>query len=150
MNLGIAEFCEYDLEDDDCTDSADFSPEQEKQLVLFATSFFGELKYIAKKYINDFFAQESFHQGGKIPRALLNNNSNISMVINYNINTGVDQAYHCLKQHGFSESSSGITEDIMLVVNILNKLSAANVPQQFAGGMILLYLNLVEGVDIGQ
>lgn len=147
----MTSFC--DLEYDDCDEYDDFldiSQEQEKHLILFATSFFGEVRYIAKKYMNDFFAQESFHQGGKIPKMLLNNNSNVSMVINYDITRGVDQAYRHLKEHGLSDSSSDAPEDIKLIVSILNKLSASNVPQQFAGGMILLYLKLVEGVEIGQ
>jgi hypothetical protein len=146
--MASIDFCDCELEEDSL-EAADYNPDLERQLLLFATSFVGELKYIAKKYMVDFFAQQSFHQGGKIPYALLNDNSNLSMVINYDIIRGVDLAYHSLKTHDVSQDYTDSQEDIRLVVDILNKLSAANIPQQFAGGMILLYLKFVEGVHIG-
>jgi len=142
------EFCEYDIEDE-TSDSQEYSPDLERQLLLFATGFLGELKYIAKKYMVDFFSTQSFHQGGRIPYALLNNSSNVSMIINYDIIRGVDLAYSLLGNHLSTQDNKDPQEDIRLVVEILNKLSTANVPQQFAGGMILLYLKFVEGVEIG-
>jgi len=38
------------------------------------------------------------------------------------------------------------TSDIKLVTQILNFLARSGIPQQFAGGMMILYLEFVEGV----
>jgi len=141
----------------DCYDDEDFSenasetsPEQERELLLFATGFFSELNYIVRGYMTDFFKNETFSQGGKIPYSLLLSNKNVSMVMNYDIIRSVDEAYHRLSDFDLScGSPSDTAEDIKLVVGILDKLAQANIPQQLAGGMMLLYLDLVEGVDFG-
>lgn len=142
------DFCDTDFDDD--IDLSELDPDVERELVSFATGFLGELKYIAKKYIIDFFEGETFHQGGKIPSSLLLKDTHVSMVINYDIVKGVNRAYQYLGAHDLPPSSANeVAEDIKLVLAILNKLCAASVPQQFAGGMVLLYLKLVEGVEIG-
>lgn len=128
-----------------------YSPEQEQELLLFATSFFGDLKYLAKQYISSFFKDKRLHSGGKIPKILLLSDSHISMVVNYDIIKSVKKAYSCLENHESSVCNLGeVTGDIRLVSGILNSLSASNIPQQFAGGMMLIYLKFVEGVEIGQ
>lgn len=131
------EFEEDDLEQDNSLNS---------DTLLFATGFLGELKYIVKNYIINFFKNEKFSEGGKIPNSILLDKNNISMVMNYDINRGVKEAYELLANRNFSNiSSSKDSGDIGIVLEILNKLSKSNIPQQFAGGMIVLYIKLVEG-----
>lgn len=142
------DFCDTDFDDD--TEFVELNPDVERELVSFATGFLGELKFIAKKYISGFFEREAFHQGGKIPNSLLLKDAHVSMVINYDIVKGVNSAYHYLAAHDLPPNSANdVAEDIKLVLAILDKLAEAGIPQQFAGGMVLLYLKLVEGVEIG-
>ena len=140
-----------DFEDsyEDCSHET-YSPEQEQELLLFASGFFGDLKYLAKQYILSFFKDKRLHSGGKIPTILLLSDSHISMVVNYDIIRSVKKAYSCLESHESSFCNLGeVTGDIRLVSGILNSLSASDIPQQFAGGMMLIYLKFVEGVEIG-
>jgi len=141
------EICDFeDFEDDD-----GYTPEQEKELLSFASSFVGDLKELAKQYIKHFFQDKPFHCGGKIPKMMLINEDNISMVINYDIIRSVNKAYFHLKDHEISSQSLGeVTGDIRLVSSILQELSSANVPRQFAGGLLLMYLELIEGIEFGK
>lgn len=128
-----------------------YSEEQEKELLSFAISFFGDLKCLIKKYIECFFQDKKFFCGGKIPKNILITDRNISMVANYDIIKSVKRAYVSLENHPISMKSLGeVTGDIRMVSSILSELAVASVPQQFAGGMMLLYLELIMGVDIGK
>jgi hypothetical protein len=140
-------------EDFDCFDDEyrDFSQEQDKELLDFATNFFGDLKCLINQYLQQFFKDKDFHCGGKISKAILNTDRNISIVANYDIINGVQKAYSSLEKHPLSSESLGeVTGDIRLVSSILQELARSSVPQQFAGGMMLLYLELIMGIDIGK
>lgn len=138
----------YEDFDDECSA---YTPEQEKELINFASGFFCDLNYLVKQYIEYFFKDKNFFCGGKIPKNILNTERNIYMVVNYDIIKSVQRAYSSLKDHEISKECLGeVTGDIRMVSSILEDLSRSNIPQQFAGGMMLLYLELVIGVDIGQ
>ena len=68
----------YDFDDEASDGLLENSPEQERELLFFATSFLAELKYIVRRYMTDFFKNETFSQGGKIPVSLLLSNKNVS------------------------------------------------------------------------
>ena len=90
-----------------------------------------------------------FYCGGKIPKNMLINCDNILTVINYDIIDSVKKSYFFLRNHDSATQLLGeVTGDIRLVSSILHRLSAENVPQQFAGGMLILYLKYVEGVEV--
>lgn len=136
---------------DDFDEESEFDPKQEQELLFFATGFIGDLKCLIHQYIEYFFKDKSFYCGGKIPKRMLNTDRNISIVANYDISRSVKRAYSSLENHEISSSSLGeVTGDIKLVSFILEELAKSGIPQQFAGGMLLMYLELVVGVDIGQ
>lgn len=141
---------------DECYDDfeeelSEYSQEQEKELLDFATGFFGDLRCLVSQYIQQFFKDKSFSGGGKIPNSILVTDRNISIVANYDIIKGVQRAYSNLKEHPLASESLGeVTGDIRLVSSILQELAKSSIPQQFAGGMMLLYLELVIGIDIGK
>lgn len=136
---------------DDFEEVQECDPEQEKELLYFATGFFGELRHLVKQYIEHFFKNKNFCCGGKIPKNLLINERNISMVANYDIIKSVKRAYSSLEDHEISKQSLGeVTGDVRMVSSVLEELACFNVPQEFAGGMMLMYLELVIGVDIGK
>lgn len=107
----------------------------------------------AKGHIDAFFADKEFHCGGKIPKRLLHDPDRVSMVVNYSIINGVDHAYRLL-EHTISEQeimnaakTGDSTRDIKLVNETLKKIAAARIPAQFAGGILVMYLELVEGAE---
>lgn len=121
----------------------------------FVEEFYSDAKALAKQYIEQFFKDKMLHCGGKIPSFLLFNERRISMVLNYDIITGVDRAYKYLEKEltleeiEESKISGEVTYDIKVVTDILALLSSSGIPQQFAGGMMCLYLEFIEGVNIG-
>ena len=146
MNSLMEISCDFD----DYEEESEYSQEQEKEMLFFATAFYGDAKYLAKQYIYQFFQDKRLFCGGKIPYKLLLEDNNISIVLDYDIINSVKRAYNSLKDHSVSSESLGeVTGDIRLVSGILADLAKSNVPQQFAGGMMLLYLKLVEGINIG-
>lgn len=106
------------------------------------------LRLIAQDCILSFFFNESFFYGGKIPESLLNTNENIDMLLEYDIIKSVNKAYKMLEGHELTGTSLGdVTGDVRLVSRILKKLALSKIPQKFSGGMLLLYLRFVEGID---
>jgi hypothetical protein len=135
-----------------------FEP-QEQELRGFAGRFQGDVRGLVRGYMEQFFKDKMLHCGGKIPANLLFAERRISLVLNYDINRGVERAYCYLEPHfkddEFGEKkkrtdpSGEVSGDIKLVLETLNLLHRSCIPQQFAGGMLLLYLEFVEGFDIG-
>ena len=156
---------EADLDlDDDLTDEIQEekedeeyspSPEQEREIKVFAQDFYSDVKALAKQYMDQFFKDKMLHCGGKIPKSFLFADRRVSMVLNYDISTGVDRAYKYLErtipQRDIDEARQNgeATDDIKLVNETLNLLARSGIPQQFAGGMLCLYLEFIEGIDIG-
>ena len=116
--------------------------------------FVSNVRILAKKYIEDFFKDKMLHCGGKIPKSFLNSDRRISMVMNYDVIMGIDHAYFALEKTIPQEelerarNTGETTADIVLVNETLYTLAKSGIPQQFAGGMMCLYLEFIEGVDI--
>jgi hypothetical protein len=106
----------------------------------------------AKSAIDKFFADKMMHCGGRIPKKLLHDPTTISMVINTSIKKGVRLAYRLLEhtitveEAMLAKKTGDSTKDIKLVNETLQLLASSRVPQQFAGGMLVMYIELVEGV----
>lgn len=159
----VAKWQEVDLFDDDdeleiqIGDSPEqaYNPEQEQEIKLFAQDFYMDVRVLVRQYMEQFFKDKMLHCGGKIPKSLLFSDRRISMVLNYNIIKGVERAYKYLECLMTTEDieqakqTGEATSDIKLVSQILNLLARSGIPQQFAGGMMCLYLEFVEGIDIG-
>lgn len=125
---------------------------EEEKLRAFAQSFHHNVRALAKFYMQQFFNDKTMYCGGKIPKVVLLIEKRISLVINYDISKGVLKAYEAMSSVIKNEARSDAGEassDIKLVNETLNLLAQSGVPQQFAGGMLLLYLEFVEGIEIG-
>jgi len=137
-----------DLDDDIQSEDRDLSEEQDEAIRSFAQCFHPNANNLVRFYMERFFGDKMMHCGGKIPKLLLLSDRRVSMVQNYDICMGVDRCYKYLKDY-LIDSQSEITYDIKLVTQVLNLLSRSGIPQQYAGGMLCLYLEFVEGVNIG-
>lgn len=139
----------YDLEDQ--AGQNEHSIEQKKYLDKFARKFSNDVRLLAKHYIDRLFADQMLHTGGTIPRYFLDSERRISMVLNYDIIKGVTRAYKALEPtlDATNSKTGEATSDIVLVNDLLTMLAKKGIPQQFAGGLMCMYLELVEGVDIG-
>lgn len=107
----------------------------------------------AKGYIDSFFADKMMHCGGKIPKRFLHDKKRVSRVVNYSISKGVKRCYIALKptitpeEREEAKRKGDSTSDIKLVNETLKMLARARIPQQYAGGMLVMYLEFVEGVS---
>lgn len=146
---------ENNLENETAEVSDGYSPEQEAELRGFARRFQGDVRVLVRGYMEQFFSDKMLHCGGKIPNSLLFAERRISLVLNYDIVRGVERAYNYLEHMATPEAvekaklNGEVTDDIKLVNETLNLLARSCIPQQFAGGMMLLYLEFVEGINIG-
>lgn len=138
-------FSDYSKDLDDEFDEAE-------RLWAFAENFQHNVHAIAKFHMQQFFNDKTMHCGGKIPNVILLIDKRISLVINYDISEGILRAYQAMGDLVADETLSEtaeISSDVKLVLETLNLLARSGVPQQFAGGMLLLYLEFVEGIEIG-
>lgn len=130
------EFSEDDFLEDDIDQSSEIVNENIHQFV--------------KECIDKFFSDKQMHCGGKIPKYMVSNDKKISMVISKSLLDCVDIAYESLRE--FSEDdikmNGDVAQDIKMVTESLSVISKAGVPQQFAGGMMLMYLKFVKGIQI--
>ena len=123
-----------------------------RELQQFTEQFADKVRELAVYYIDKFFSDKKLCSGGKIPKYMLHCPKRISMVMNYDIIKGVDHAYRALSDMVTPEEESRAsitgesTQDIKLVTETLGFLARSGVPQQFAGGMMILYLEFCEGV----
>lgn len=161
QNWHDADLNDDDYDDDEFEVSGEggspetYTPEQERAIKVFAQDFHGDVRALARQYMDQFFQDKMLHCGGKIPKSLLFAERRVSMVLNYDIIKGVERAYKYLEPTlriedvEFAKKTGEATDDIKLVNEVLSLLARSCVPQQFAGGMLCLYLEFIEGVNIG-
>lgn len=112
---------------------------------------------LAKYYIKLFFETKDAHFNHRIDKNILFNEERILKVINTSIIAGVQQAYEALSKCiiitqediNKAKKSGDVTQEIRLVNETLKSLYKAGIPQQFAGGMMILYLEFCEGINFG-
>jgi len=121
---------------------------------ILNSNFKGDILDVAKQYMVQFFQDKPMYCGGCVPRHLLHNPKRISKVVNTTVSDGIDQAYAALEktldpQELKRAAQYGtVTGDIILVNETLKMLARHGVPKCFAGGMMLMYLEFCEGVQV--
>lgn len=74
----------------------------------------------------------------------------VDLCIDTSICEAADAAYRALSDSGrFSSSNSegSIAEDIRMVIAILRAIRMRCIPQEFSGGMLLMHLEILEGLQ---
>jgi len=106
-------------------------------------------KYV-KECIDKFFEDKSMHCGGKIPKYMVTNEKKVLMVVSTSLIDSVDIAYECMRNISEEDTKTNgdIATDIKMVNESLSVIGRAGVPQRFAGGMMLMYLKYVKGIQI--
>jgi hypothetical protein len=124
--------------------------------VQTVSDFKKDTEDLAKYYINVFFNNKRF-KNGNTTKDLMKCSHNLSTVVNTSIISGVQRAYKALNNYiivtqedmNKAKKNGDVTQEIKLVNETLKSLHKAGVPQQFAGGMMILYLEFCEGVSFG-
>lgn len=104
-----------------------------------------ELCKIVSKYILNYFDDKGLEE-----KSYLLSPKYIDMCIDTNICDGVDRAYEAIERSGKFETSSSehsISEDIRFVIKTLGQIKKY-VPQDFAAGILLMHLEILEGIPL--
>jgi hypothetical protein len=139
----------------DCVDCYDdYEEDLDDEYCAFTEEEF--LKYFSKdveEYISDvvvkFFKNKEMHCGGPVPIKMLLNENYIKMIREQDISNSVVKAYGLIKNSQkinceFNENY--VSDDIQLVVSILDDCAKAHIPKCFAGGIMLIYLEYCKGI----
>ena len=112
-------------------------------------SFFSEISPIIKKCINNYFFEKNLYDGSKIDKEILELPYYTELLLNTNMLDGVSKAYKMIDEYDFLEENStdSISPEIRYMIKLIEKVQKY-VPQEFVGGMILMHLELIEGMEI--
>lgn len=129
-------YYDEDFHDDDMEDSSNPIHENVHEFV--------------KECVSRFFSDKQMHCGGKVPKYVISDKAKITLVMSISLLDSVDIAYQSLKNLSEDDikMNGDVAPDVKLVTESLSVISKAGVPQQFAGGMLLMYLEIVKGVKI--
>lgn len=141
---------------DDVEDVASYDNNTKVSYKIFDNCdyYVNNVEEFAKSQMIKFFSDKELHCGGKIPHSLLENPKRINLVINLDLDSGIkifyDYSEKIITEEELAKSkrTGEVSWDIILVNDILKTLAQSGVPQQFAGGMLLIYLELVKGYEI--
>lgn len=106
-----------------------------------------ELQSIVSRYIERYFSDKQVPCGTDVLSP-----EYIDMVMNTDICAGVDRAYEAMQACGKFDTSSSehtIGEDIRFVIKTLSQIKRV-APQEYSGGMLLMHLDLLEGVRLSR
>jgi hypothetical protein len=154
------EYDDYDYDGDNISFDSEPSLAQsvlESYDIRSSSDFLLDANYLATNYIKSFFDDKKDKYGEEISSELLNCKKRISVVLNTNIIDSVKRVYSVLGNYikiteediSFAKKTGDVTQEIKLVNETLKSLYEFGVPQQFAGGMVILYLEFCEGIDFG-
>jgi len=128
-------------------DDEDVFEDYSEEFVTYASDIFQDFNKLAERYILTFFQGKKMYCGGQIPRKILCSPSYITLVLNTKISEGIKLAHRALQAYGRVENEFA-KNDIEFVQNALNLCAISGVPKQFSGGLLLMYIELVEGLGI--
>lgn len=101
--------------------------------------------------INNYFNGRKMYNGNEISSDLLNLPYYSKLVCESNICESVDKCYEIIRENNFKkskESSIGmLAEDVKYIVSLIKSMKRT-VPQEFIGGILLMHLEIIEGLEI--
>lgn len=104
-----------------------------------------------KQSISNYFLNQEMYTGELIKKSLIHLPYYVSLVRDTSVSEGVLKAYKIIEDCGYCDSVSlnktGIAEDIKFVLNIIKDIEK-KVSQEFVGGILLMHLELFEGLEI--
>lgn len=115
----------------------------------FMEEFSKEITSLAKEYIDLFFQDKELHCGGPIPKSMKYSRNFISLMLNTDILEGVDKTYEILERNCWTSDGGedAVSKEIRTVIDILNYCASLGIPKCFAGGLMIMYFEICEGLS---
>ena len=111
-----------------------------------------ETREFAIKSMDEFFSQKEYYCGGNIPHNLLFTEDNINLVTGVVMEEGIGRVHAILEQNDPPSVCSAlrispeVPWQVMYVRYLLEMCSSQRIPKIFAPGIILIYLDLCNGM----
>ena len=110
-----------------------------------------EIDGLSKQAISNYFLNEEMYTGDLIEKSLIHLPYYVLLVRNTSVSEGVMKAYKMIEDCGFKDSisinKSSMPEDVKFVLNLIKKIQR-EVSQEFVGGILLMHLDLIEGIEM--
>jgi hypothetical protein len=140
------------LDDIDCEYEEIEDNESQEQNNNEISLFINEVKPIILKCIKNYFLDKVMHDDQEIKDSLLELPYYTDLLFNTSMADGVLKGYKLIEDNNFIgldciEDQNSISEDIRYMINLIRNIQKY-IPQEFVGGMILMHLELVEGMEI--
>lgn len=110
-----------------------------------------KLRESALRFASVYFKDKTLFVGGEITEQILATEKRILTILNSNMLNSVDEAHKGISKNQdmlFKASLEGSDGQAKLIIDILAGIASCQtkIPKEFAGGILLLHLELVEGV----
>jgi len=129
--------------------------QQEEELPeILDESFFGDFLPDVQATIRDlitaYFAGKEMYCGGEIPKSVLHADNYVSLVLNTDVINGMDIVYDAIAKSGQyqTESEHGVPDDVRHVIELIHEIKCHCVPKPFITGILLMHLELCEGMSV--
>lgn len=101
--------------------------------------------------INNYFIGRTMYNGNQISSSLLNLPYYSKLVCESDICKSVDKCYEIIRENNFKKSKEssmgGLAEDVNYIVSLIKSMKRT-VPREFIGGILLMHLEIIEGLEI--
>ncbi len=99
------------------------------------------------KYFDEYFDNKEYYCGGEIPHNMIYNEENYRLVLNTSMEEGIDQMHFIFEQNPPPSDFSNILGwGPSRISELLVECASKRIPKQFAPGLILIYLDVCEGL----
>ena len=117
----------------------------------FYSCYLENIKKLVIAYIDFFFQDKEQYGGGPIPQRRLHDPRYMNQILTLEISAAVKKAYRAMRNCPWIDSKPTtsnclVPDDVRLLISVLADLKRNRVPEQFAPGMTLMYLEICEGV----
>lgn len=104
---------------------------------------------LAKYQINKFFKDKEYYYGGLIPLELLISKRYIDLLLDIEgLIKKIDAVYQAIEGIFYDEEKLSIPSDIQYVLSLLSMCAKAKIPRDYAFGIIIMHLELCEGIEV--
>jgi hypothetical protein len=99
--------------------------------------------------IKEFFSDKSWYCGGPVPESTLYSLRSFRLVRNLPLEKALDIGFKGIKKAKLScPAKYSKNSDTELSMKLLRECGRRNIPQEYIGGLFILYLELCEKIDL--
>jgi hypothetical protein len=106
--------------------------------------FYEKINLLISKNIKSYFSDKKLKNGGDINKSIYKCEHYIDMLFRTHMSDAILIAYRNMQEYNIKDNDE---DEIRYVLKIIKNIQK-HVPQDFVGGMLLMHLELIEGIEI--